>query len=130
MLPCITYSDIIFSKVQIQEYYIEKKNPKYPHTPPPRAADMTWDYKSGEMGFHWDYRKKVGIPEKSGKKSFWDSTGILHKVVWDSIGNSEINSWDSIRITENNFAIRWDSINIFALCRGFYNYKKVSKKKC
>ena len=63
---------------------------------------MIWDYIK-ENGIllgldteSWDY---IGIPEKSGKKSFGDSLGILNEAVRDSIGNSEINSRDSARIT-------------------------------
>ena len=57
-----------------------------------------------EMGFHWDYRKVVGITgcfPKKGHKVVWDSIGILKKVFWDYIGITEINSW-----------VSWDSIGI------------------
>ena len=61
-----------------------------------------------EMGFHWDYRKVVGItgcfPKKRAQSClgfYRDSRGILKKVFWDYIGITEINSW-----------VSWDSIGI------------------
>ena len=64
-----------------------------------------------EMGFHWDYRKVVGItyrvlPKKRAQSCLGfhrHTIGILKKAFWDYIGITEINSWvswDSFGITE------------------------------
>ena len=80
MLPCITYSDIIFSKVQIQEYYIEKKNPKYPHTPPPRELQI-WHgiTKVGKWDSIGITEKKLGFRKKVAKSRFGILLGFYTK---------------------------------------------------